>query len=307
MKDFLKRLLSNSSFGEILTSLTYLVGLEKISSRLSRYSKYMPDIVSLSYGGYSFRMSSERGADYIVSHVWKYGMETYESPIPKIFTSLVKNSKVLFNIGANTGLYSILAAKVSPGLKVYAFEPYKPVYRLLERNIQINNLKSNIEIEQIALGDHNGEIELFIPGHNDSNVVETSASLNPKFRDRHAEVLKVPMVTLDSYCFQKKILDIDLILVDVESAEHLILSGAERILKNIRPIILLEVLEQADLTALQRLANEYSYSSFYFEEDVIKYQRKIIYRSENSNQILCPIEKTDNLKNVGVKFIGLTN
>jgi len=56
----------------------------------------------------------------------------------------------IMDIGANTGLYAIIAAIENPTAKVYAFEPHPIIFKYLKENIKTNSL-DNIAAEQSAL------------------------------------------------------------------------------------------------------------------------------------------------------------
>ena len=58
----------------------------------------------------------------------------------------MKNNGVFFDIGANTGIYSIYAGIQKSKLKVFTFEPSATNLALLSRNIFLNNLsKKNFD------------------------------------------------------------------------------------------------------------------------------------------------------------------
>lgn len=61
-------------------------------------------------------------------------------------------SDVLFDVGANIGQYSMLAAK--KGVKVHAFEPEAQNFALLVRNIALNKLSETCTAWPVALSDH---------------------------------------------------------------------------------------------------------------------------------------------------------
>jgi FkbM family methyltransferase len=58
---------------------------------------------------------------------------------------------VMWDIGANIGLYSLYAAQMR-GCRVMAFEPAPANFALLARNIQINRLEERVSALPIALG-----------------------------------------------------------------------------------------------------------------------------------------------------------
>ena len=57
------------------------------------------------------------------------------------------------------------------------------------------------------------------------------------------EEIVVDTITLDEYCLNKKIKQIDLIKIDVEGAEMELFKGAQSILTSVRPLIICEVLD----------------------------------------------------------------
>ena len=69
----------------------------------------------------------------------------------------------MVDVGANTGFYSLLAARIRPDVQIVAVEPYPPIVRLLERNIALNGFTARIEVVRKALGDSTGIAELFVP------------------------------------------------------------------------------------------------------------------------------------------------
>lgn len=63
---------------------------------------------------------------------------------------------VFLNIGANQGLYSLIAATNSCAQSVYAFEPIAATAKRLRHNIQLNNLMSKVEVIQAAISSSDG-------------------------------------------------------------------------------------------------------------------------------------------------------
>lgn len=57
----------------------------------------------------------------------------------------------IFDIGAQIGTFSLHAAKVFPHAKIIAFEPDEDNFKMLEKNIQINNLENRVELINSAV------------------------------------------------------------------------------------------------------------------------------------------------------------
>jgi FkbM family methyltransferase len=65
----------------------------------------------------------------------------------------LRNGETLYDIGANVGAYSLVAAKAVPGARVVAFEPAFPAFSVLCENIVLNGLHDRITPLPVALGD----------------------------------------------------------------------------------------------------------------------------------------------------------
>jgi FkbM family methyltransferase len=66
----------------------------------------------------------------------------------------MKNNDILWDIGANIGIYTLYAAAIKK-VKVVSFEPMSNSYNVLLKNIDINNLDKKIYSYPVALGDKN--------------------------------------------------------------------------------------------------------------------------------------------------------
>lgn len=159
-----------------------------------------------------------------------------------IWEILVKDAKTIVDIGANTGVYSLMARAINKTADIYAFEPVERTNKLFAANVALN--KFNVNIEKIALSNVNGS-QVF---YDTINSTQTSASLNPdKLKnndDSKAGIIEYEVKTmrLDSYVEEKGIGKIDLIKIDIEMHEPEALEGyAEHIQKH-KPNIVVEVL-----------------------------------------------------------------
>lgn len=79
-----------------------------------------------------------------------------------------QSNDILWDIGANVGLFSLYAA--SRGIKVFAFEPEAANYRVLNENVRVNRMDNLISAYCLAVSDKHvfGELKL--------SKIETAAS-----------------------------------------------------------------------------------------------------------------------------------
>jgi FkbM family methyltransferase len=69
---------------------------------------------------------------------------------------------VLWDVGANVGAYSILAAKLCPGARVVSFEPFIPTFSHLWENIVLNGVTAQVTPICAGLADHTAPTSLAV-------------------------------------------------------------------------------------------------------------------------------------------------
>lgn len=105
-----------------------------------------------------------RGGDTISFLPQIEGM--HEPHLTKFIDKTAENgfSDFLIDIGANIGLTSCQSGNKFK--KVYCFEPNPLCVNILKTNLAIALKKNNTEIFDFALGDNDGEFDLYVPKHN---------------------------------------------------------------------------------------------------------------------------------------------
>ncbi len=117
--------------------------------------------IDFNFAGLTFAFHDPSNAD-MVARTMQAG--SYEAPLPIILMAAVTRSQGLFlDVGANNGLYSILAAKTRPDVRVVAFEPYALVRDVLLANLALNGVEAKVVVHDVALSDSAGEATLYIP------------------------------------------------------------------------------------------------------------------------------------------------
>ena len=124
-----------------------------------------------------------------LSRSWYYfGYDDYERSTIALWAQLVDRARTVFDVGANIGLYTLLAAARLQGRgAVHAFEPNNEVFAWLTRNTERNRL-DNAHLSQIALSNLDGQASFFIP----KNRAWTNGSLIEGFIDRADPVASRP-------------------------------------------------------------------------------------------------------------------
>jgi FkbM family methyltransferase len=204
-------------------------------------------------------------ADHIESKTFWRGYYSLEELL--VLEKLLRPSDIFFDIGANTGEFTLFAAKRLQSGQVYAFEPASHMYNKLSMHAERNSL-SHVHLFKLALADSEGETLLYSPTINfsDGSVHNGIGSLfSGRFRQstEHQEVIR--LTTLDRFVQEHGVPHIDLMKIDVEGAELQVLRGAEQVIRRSLPRIIIEI----DKRNIQR--------SGYDTRDIIRFLHEIAY------------------------------
>lgn len=157
-----------------------------------------------------------------------YWLGSYELHKRIAFEREIKPGMVVYDVGANVGFYSLLAAHlVGAGGKVYAFEPLGRNVEYIRQHAALNGF-DNIQAFEAAVAAQNGEA-YFDPG---ASIATGRLSEDGS--------LRVQQYALDALLAQGEIDPPDAMKVDVEGAEHAVVTGARHIIQAYRPLIFLD-------------------------------------------------------------------
>lgn len=239
------------------------------------------------------------GNDQGVDAIFRGGIAGFEPPLPCVMVHLLHRLGGAFlDIGANTGLYSILLAAANRRTRVYAFEPLESAAALLNSNLQLNpRLKRKIEVQQVVVSDRNGPLGLYLPTPS-GTTIETSASIDPAFKEEISAVLPVLSVRLDDFWERRGRMPVALIKVDTEGSEHLVLEGARELMSAERPVVAYELLERAQTGRISEMMIDLGYIDARLRLREMVLDARPRYDPGASNHILIPKEKVQLLEAV---------
>jgi FkbM family methyltransferase len=176
----------------------------------------------------------------VPNHLNNFRVESFATKEPETLEWIdsMHEKAIVWDIGANIGLYSIYAAK-SKNCNVYAFEPSIFNLELLGRNIFINNLNDNIFIVPNALSDDMGLNTMRLTTLELGGALSSFGSLIGWDGNPIDDVFSFNTFgfSMDQAITNMKISQPDYIKMDVDGIEHIILAGGEIVLKNIKSIL----------------------------------------------------------------------
>ena len=123
----------------------------------------------------------------------------------------------VLDVGANIGLFSLYVSSVSPGIRVFAFEPHPETFNSLRRNLAENQLEGTVTAHQVAVSRGRGEVQFSgVRGLHSGHESATAAGLGEA----------VECVGLSEALDLAQGRPIDLLKVDTEGAEAEIITYA---------------------------------------------------------------------------------
>jgi len=212
--DFLKRL----TYRPEVKALAKALGLRKTLRDLYfRYARPSSGIVQHQVRGATGRFHVRTPGE--LRNLDPAGRAQQEERILELLVDNVREGDVIFDVGANVGLYTILLAKaVGHHGEVIAFEPNPESYRHLQDNLMLNAIR-NVRTFPIALGETNGDACLYRgPENGDASLVGP-----PGGKDFGRGVVEV--AAGDSFRETKKLLMPRVVKIDVEGYEYHVLQG----------------------------------------------------------------------------------
>jgi FkbM family methyltransferase len=151
----------------------------------------------------------------------------------------LRQGMAFLDVGAHHGMYSLIASKkIQKTGHVVAFEPSPREQRRLGLHLRMNRV-SSVTLEPYAVGARTGKACLFA-------VVSKNTTMNSLRRpaiQHPVQPISVNVISLDDYLEAKPIEDLGLIKLDAEGGELEVLRGARRVLEELRPAIICEVLD----------------------------------------------------------------
>jgi FkbM family methyltransferase len=211
------------------------MNLRTIAERLSRgvvLRRRLPD----EFGGAVLHVSPEGGG----LRYWRHDVLKMDPGIFKAVALFAKPGAVVWDVGANMGLFAFAAASRSgPNGLVLAIEPDIDNARLLLRTrTGLPSTFAPVQVLTCAVSDAPfGLAEFEIAGRSRASNSIKGAGHSQRGGVRETRI--VPLVNLDG------LLGIfgspDLVKIDVEGAEEKVVAGALRVLATARPVLVIEV------------------------------------------------------------------
>ena len=147
---------------------------------------------------------------------------------------------VIYDIGANVGVYSLALAVDSPDRRLIAVEPTPRTSAQLRANVDCNGLGDQITVIEGGVGDEDGTRQFFVSTYAELSGFDRESAT--RWEASLAETVDVPIQRVDAIVGSHA--PPDAVKIDVEGASPAVLRGARETLETHRPTLFIEVHEE---------------------------------------------------------------
>jgi FkbM family methyltransferase len=199
-------------------------------------------------------------------------------PERAMLPALCDPARTGLDIGAALGAYTWPLSRLCTDC--IAFEPNPDQAAYLRRA-----LGSRARVENVALSDRNGAVELVVPlGRGDEQAGQATIAPGTWLEGRPVRRVLVLMHTLDSFSLPS----VGFIKLDVEGHELAVLHGGSSLLAKDKPVILVELEERfhtGNIARVQELLTSLGYRGLYLDRgrlhDIVRFDPSLHQRIEN--------------------------
>ena len=185
-----------------------------------------------------------------LKYLWR---NYYEELSAKLWFEMTRSEGYFFDVGAHTGIYSILGNLGKAENNIISIEPYFLNFSRLLSNLKINN----IETKNCLLG----------AATNTEGVTKFSIKTNLHYHTSGGTVsedgnFSVSKIKIDKLNLKKKVRGMK---IDTEGHEFEVLEGAKNYIERDKPDIIFEINEKSFNNCLDLLSS-YSYKYYFIDE-----------------------------------------
>jgi FkbM family methyltransferase len=248
---------------------------------------------SVDLDNYQFQLSHT--GEWLENSLFWKGISGYEPISFELWQKACQFSKTILDIGANTGLYSLIAKTVNPSSQVYAFEPLPAFNKALRENIRLNHY--DIQVIDQAVSDFIGTAEFYAPQRGQGNLYSSSLSL--EHYENHQKstpiVHQVGVTTLDTFVKEQGIQSVDLVKIDAEGQDSNVLKGFLNSMQQFQPDFIVEIQSDEIGQEIQAMLTPEKYLYFNIDEVTGLKQTDILQRNYWLNFWICKVKTAQKL------------
>jgi FkbM family methyltransferase len=191
-----------------------------------------------------------------------------------LFAALARDARLVLDVGAYTGVFSLLAARAAPQAQVHAFEVVPEVAQAARENVAANGLAGRITVHNAGVG-KDGDTVTIAPGGGGSALPDYYS-----MKLRFADGVPVGVRSLDAIVADIALPPPAVVKIDVEGTEDVVLEHAQAFLASHAPDILCEILADANTSAVHSALSPLGYRLYRVERGTLSAQPDLVPSTE---------------------------
>jgi FkbM family methyltransferase len=245
-----------------------------------------------------------RNDSMMETQFYRYGLYgSWERHSLRVWAHLCPSAREILDIGANTGIYSLLARKNNPSANIIALEPVPTNADVLQNNSDAN--EAGVVVERVAMSDRDGEATMYML----EDQLNYMTSVNDDRYARHPEIagqstvvpISVPMTTWATLKARNNLTGPDLIKIDVEGHEVAVIRSLYPHVAEHRPTILVEIIGDDNASSLNEMLRPLDYTFISINE--ANRSAKVVeslWDNDHQNFLICRSEIASELRSKGL-------
>ena len=244
------------------------------------------DTKSFNIRHYGFQIENEM--------FWNGIFNGWEKVSLSIWGELCENSNTIFDIGANTGIYALLAKTINPSAKVFAFEPVQRVYDKLVANNNLNEY--DVKCCKKAISNFDGKAIIY--DKDTEHTLSVTVNKDTSADKENSIPTEINTIRVDTFIKSEGLTRVDLLKVDVETHEVEALEGFGDYLKKYEPTIIIEILNDRIAKGIEEIISKINYEYYVIDENSGIKKVDKLRKSDYYNFLICKPEVANNLKTI---------
>lgn len=258
----------------------------KLTEKLNKFL-YFKGVFSFKLEGKKLKMYNPGYQSHIENQIYWNGIENgWEKQSVKLWIGLSKRSKLILDVGANTGIFTMLSTSVNKNARVIAFEPIDFIAEKFKYNMKLNGF--DYELSDYALSNTESVVEVFTESLNNSYTISID-KMNRKSTDQYTKI-DIKTKRLDTIIEEMNLGKVDLMKIDVERHEPFVLEGMGKYLAEMKPDLLIEIQTDEIANEIQKLIKDIDYLFFNINDLGSVKQTTTLGKSDYLNYLICSRE-----------------
>ncbi len=229
---------------------------------------------------------------------WK-GIKGHEFGTITLFSKMAPFCDWVIDIGANTGLFALIARSLNQKAKIFAFEPMPFFENIINKNNELNGF--DIKILEKAVSDIEQKLTFYMPAKGKGNIYSSTVKIEHYLghQETTPETIEVNCIRLDNFFLKHEFFGIGIIKIDAEGNDYEVLKSMGNYLSILQPVLIVENRSKEVADKMMELPGMESYRFLSIDDGTGTFKKiNIPMDSQGRNILFYPVQKSEFLNRV---------